>query len=456
VKADLVIRGGTLVIPGDGLVRGGVAIRDGKIRAIARDNFLPSAKRVIDAKGKFVLPGIIDPHVHLGLLGDMAGDCRSETRSALAGGVTMIGVFIRESGSHLKAFGPLTKTLEANSSIDIIPHFEITSESHAREISQCAKRLGVTSFKMFMSGIPIKGMSVPVDDGLLLESFRQIAKLGSDGIALVHAENPDIITRTRERIGRLKSDGDLADWADCHPNIVEEEAVHRSVYLAGKAGCRIYIVHVSTAEALRRLKEFRKERGTVFAETCSPYLTLTHRSEMGLLAKLIPPLRDDENRKSLWRGMEEDVIDTLGTDNILRTLAFKQAEAGLIGARGAATLLGTHLPVLLDEGVHRRKFPLERLVDKMTRQPARIFGLYPRKGAIAPGSDADLVIVDLHKRRVVRPASLHTQTDFSLYEGKTLRGWPVMTIQGGVVAVEDNEILVKPGRGRVLRRSIGT
>jgi dihydropyrimidinase len=177
---------------------------------------------------------------------------------------------------------------------------------------------------------------------------------------------------------------------------------------------------------------------------------------MGLLAKLIPPLRDDENRKSLWRGMEEDVIDTLGTDNILRTLAFKQAEAGLIGARGAATLLGTHLPVLLDEGVHRRKFPLERLVDKMTRQPARIFGLYPRKGAIAPGSDADLVIVDLHKRRVVRPASLHTQTDFSLYEGKTLRGWPVMTIQGGVVAVEDNEILVKPGRGRVLRRSIGT
>ena len=151
-------------------------------------------------------------------------------------------------------------------------------------------------------------------------------------------------------------------------------------------------------------------------------------------------------------GQVEDVVDSLGTDNIFRTRSYKQPEKGLIGARGAATFLGVHLPVMLDEGIHRRNLPLEKLIDKMTRQPARIFGLYPKKGTIAPGSDADLVVVDLEKVRTVRPSELHTEADFSLYEGKKVRGWPVMTIKGGVVAVENNEILVEPGMGKVLKR----
>ena len=456
MKADLVLKGGTLVIPGQGLVRAGVAIRAGTITAVAEETALPPAFRVIDAKGRFVLPGIIDPHAHFGLISDLGEDVRTETRSALAGGVTTIGAFIREPESHLKSFDRRTRIFESNSSADIFPHFEIVSEAQALEICECAKRFGVTSYKMFMSGIPIKGSSVPVDDGVLLESFRQIARLGASGIALVHAENPDIIIRVRARMGRLKPRGNLRDWADCHPNVVEEEAVLRSVYLAEKAGCPIYIVHVSTAEALDRLRTLRKDNPALFVETCSPYLTLTKHSKMGLLAKLIPPLRGREDLETLWRGMKEDVVDSLGTDNILRTRAYKQPEAGLIGAKGAATFLGVHLPVMLDEGVHRRKFPLERLVDKMTRHPARIFGLYPKKGTISPGSDADLVVVDLEKVRTVRPSELHTQADFSLYEGKKIRGWPVMTIKGGTVAVDNNEILIEPGCGKVLRRSLKT
>ncbi|MEE8110279.1 MAG: amidohydrolase family protein [bacterium] len=454
MKADLVLRGGTLVIPGQGLVRAGVAIHEGKISAVGREDLLPSATRVIDVEGRFVLPGIIDPHVHFGLMGDLGGDCRTETRSALAGGVTTVGAFIREPDSHLKSFDKVTRTLETNSSIDIFPHFEITSEAQALEIPECARRFGVTSFKMFMSGIPLKGASVPVDDGVLLEAFRQIAGLGPSGLALVHAENPDIIILTRARIGQRKPKGNLADWADCHPNLVEEEAVSRSVYLAGKAGCRIYIVHVSTAEALQRLRELRKRNKTLYAETCSPYLTLTKHSEMGLLAKLIPPLRDTEDREALWAGMDDDVIDSLGTDNILRTRAYKQIDQGLIGAKGAAAFLGVHLPVLLDEGCHRRRFPLDRLVDKMTRQPARIFGLFPKKGTIAPGTDADLVVVDLDKVKTVRTSELHTSSDFNLYEGKRIRGWPVMTIKGGAIAVQDGDVLIEPGCGKVLRRPL--
>lgn len=452
MKADLVLRGGTLVIPGQGLVRAGVAIQGGKIRAVAREDVLPSARRVLDVDGAFVLPGVIDPHVHFGLLGNLEEDCRAETRAALAGGVTTVGTFIREPDSHLKAFGGVSRAFEANSSIDIFPHFEIISEAQALEIPECARRFGVTSFKMFMSGI--KGAATPVDDGVLLEAFRQIASLGPAGLAVVHAENAPIIILTRARIGERRPEGNLADWADCHPNLVEEEAVLRSTYLAGKAGCRIYIVHVSTQEALRRLRELRKGRKDLFAETCTPYLTLTKHSKMGLLAKLIPPLRGEEDREALWGGMAEGVIDTLGTDNIQRNRAYKQVEAGLIGAKGAATFLEVHLPVLFEEAYHRRKFPLEKLVDKMTRQPARIFGLFPRKGTLAPGSDADLVVVDPDKERVVRASELHTLADFSLYEGKKVRGWPVVTIKGGVVAAEDGRILVEPGCGRVLRRPL--
>jgi dihydropyrimidinase len=453
LKADLVLKGGTLVIPGQGLVRAGVAVKGGKITSVAKESLLPPAKKKIDVEGAYVLPGIIDPHVHFGLTGDIAEDIRSETRSALAGGVTTVGSFIREPESHLSTFDDRTLLYETNSSIDVFPHFEIVSMEQALEIPDCAKRFGVTSFKMFMSGIPLKGASVPVDDGILFEAFRQIATLGPQGVALVHAENPDIIVHARARIGREKPNGNLADWADCHPSLVEEEAVIRSVYLAGKAGCRIYIVHVSSAEALNRLRELRKENPSIFVETCSPYLTLTKDSKMGLLAKLIPPLRGKEVQEALWRGMEENVIDSLGTDNILRTRAYKQAEAGLIGAKGAAAFLGVHLPVLLNEGVRRRRFPLERLIDKMTRQPARIFGLFPKKGTISPGADADLVVVDLEKTRTVRPSELHSQADFNLYEGKRIRGWPVMTIKAGLVAVKDNEILVEPGCGKMLRRA---
>jgi dihydropyrimidinase len=452
MKADLVLKGGTLVIPGQGLMRAGVVIQADKITAVVKDALLPRAQRVIDVRGRLVLPGIIDPHVHFGLISDLGDDVRTESRSALAGGVTTVGVFIREPESHLATFDQRTRIFESSSSIDIFPHFEIVSEAQVHEIPKCAKRFGVTSYKMFMSGIPIKGSSVPVGDDILLSAFRQIAALGPSGIALVHAENADIITRTRARIGQLKPKGNLVDWADCHPNVAEEEAVLRSVYLAEQAGCRIYIVHVSSAEALQRLRALRKENLALNVETCSPYLTLTKYSKDGLLAKLIPPLRGKEDLESLWLGVKEDVVDSLGTDNIFRTRSYKQPEKGLIGARGAATFLGVHLPVMLDEGIHRRNLPLEKLIDKMTRQPARIFGLYPKKGTIAPGSDADLVVVDLEKVRTVRPSELHTEADFSLYEGKKIRGWPVMTIKGGVVAVENNEILVEPGMGKVLKR----
>lgn len=452
MKADLVIRGGTLVIPGEGLVQAGVAIQGGRILALGREDLLPSARRVINAEGKFVLPGIIDPHVHFGLMGNLEEDCRAETRSALVGGVTTVGAFIREPDSHLKTFERVSKTLEAHSSVDIFPHFEVISEAQALEIPECAGRFGVTSFKMFMSGI--KGAATPVDDGVLLEAFRQIASLGPTGLALVHAENAAIITLSKARIGRLKPEGNLADWADCHPDLVEEEAVIRSIYLARAAGCRIYIVHVTTEEALKRLRQLRRDMKTLFAETCTPYLTLTKHSEMGLLAKLIPPLRDQKDADALWRGLAEDVIDTLGTDNILRTRAYKQVEKGLIEAKGAATFLGVHLPVLLHEGYHRRGLPLVKLIDKMTRQPARVFGLFPKKGAIAPGSDADLVIVDLDREKEVETSKLHSLSDFCLYEGKRLRGWPVMTVKGGVVAAEDGEVLIEPGCGRVMRRPV--
>jgi len=187
-------------------------------------------------------------------------------------------------------------------------------------------------------------------------------------------------------------------------------------------------------------------------ETTSPYLGLSSDDPNGFLLKMVPPIRTRANTEALWSGLLDGTIELIGTDNTSRTRATKQPEAGLHGARPGYAGLGTHLPAVLHFGHHVRGVPLETLVERMCRMPARVFGLYPRKGTIAIGSDADLVVLDVDLEREVRPAALAGMSDFSPFEGKRLRGWPAATIKGGRVVARDGRLVDDRPHGRYLPR----
>jgi dihydroorotase-like cyclic amidohydrolase len=453
--ADLVVKGGTLVIPGVGLVRAGVAAEGGKVSAIARDQDLPAARETVDARGLHVFPGFIDPHMHLGQVLSYDEETYTETRAALAGGITTVGCFQRNlDGSYADTIPAWDQAVEKHAATDLMHHLQLFTVQQRQEIPRYAREFGVTSFKVYMAGIP---KVVPsVDDGFILETMRAVASLGDRAILAIHCENQAMLLVAHEKVVQAKGEqhGTLADWSDTRPNYAEEEAVMRAAFLAGLTGVRLYIVHLSTAEAAGRLYEIRARNRRIIVETTSMYLSVNKYDPAGFLAKMVPPVRRPEDQEALWQAVRDDVIDTFGTDNTSRNLAAKKPEASWLKAMSGYPALATHVPLLFHEGYHRRGISLQAVAEKGSRNAAIAYGIYPQKGTIAVGSDADLTVMDLERERVVDPKSLHSFSDFNVHQGRTLKGWPVVTIKGGVVAVRENEIPLPPGRCKVLRRSL--
>ena len=448
-KFDLVVRHGTLVIPGMGRVNADVGVAGGRIAALG-DNLNGPAEEVVDARGKVVLPGLVDPHVHIGNQLSFEEEAHTETRATVLGGVTTIAIFLRRlDDSYLDHLPRFQKAIEERSFVDAAFHLQIFTEAQLADIPRCAEEHGVRSFKFYMSGIP--NIVPSIKDDFLYEGFRKVAALGPGAIACVHCENGCLIDHAREDLKRRKPEGTLADWEEAHPAEAEAVAIQTAAYLAGRAGAHLYVVHLSSAEGLEAVRASRRAGAKFTVETTSPYLGLTSDDSNGFLCKMIPPIRSPRNREALWDGLGDGSIQLIGTDNTSRTLASKQPEKGLHCSRPGLPVLGTHLPVLLHFGHHLRGVPLELLVEHACRKPAEIYGIYPRKGTIAVGSDADLVVVDLDAERVVDAAYLQGMSDFSPFQGKRLRGWPVATIKGGRVMARDGRIVGKPS-GRYLPR----
>lgn len=449
MRADLVVTNGRVVTPG-GVVDGGFAVRDGRFVAVGGE--LPDAETRIGAGGRLVLPGLVDPHVHLGGAFPYEQNCVTECVSAAVGGVTTLIQYRRSPTSFLETFEADLAIAQRQMALDTAFHFIISSLAQAEEIPEYARRWGVRSFKLYMGGYapgnPI-GL-VAVDDGVLYAAMERIRELGPFACCMVHAENQGLyllLTDREKHRGRT----DLRAYVDSRPPFVEVEAVVRGAYLAELQRCALYVVHTTTGGAIEAAVAAKRRGARVLIETCPHYLALTSDDERlasqgPAIGKVSPPLRDRAEQDRLWEGIASGHVDTIGTDHvpILKTGATVWEERP--GFAGLATML----PVLLTVGVLRERMSPVRLAELTSANPAKLFGLWPRKGAIAVGADADAVIVDLEREAAVGPDVTHTRYT-SAFEGMRLRGWPVLTMRRGEIVFDDGEVRLRPGTGEIMR-----
>ncbi len=445
-RYDLVVENGTVILPEAGRLAVNICIKDGRIAALTTES--ASAVSKVDAAGLYVLPGIVDPHTHLGLFAPLEEELETETRSALLGGVTTIGTFFNRPDSYLPLIELLEKQVPIRSRVDIFPHLTLREEAQLAELPHYCAR-GMNSFKVYMCGIP--GLFPHQEDGFIVRCMQKLAALPADPLLCVHAENASIVEYTEASMELLSMDT-LEAFAESHPNLSESEAVVRTAHLSKELGFRTYIVHTSCRESIEALRSARHDK--LFVETTSPYLSLDTGSDVGAYGKMLPPFRSPKDRQALWDGIREGIIDTIGTDNTTITSAEKQVAGGMAKAIAGYPALATHLVSVLNEGFFRQEIPLEKLVPLMTKNPAEIFGIYPQKGTLLPGSDADLVLVDMNVSRTADPARLMSRSDFSLFQGKTLRGWPCGTIKGGRVAAWDGRLTDDVPSGRILKHGM--
>src|SRR3990172_8213186 len=459
MNCDLIIHGGNVVTP-DGTSRADIAIANGKIQSIGQQSSMPTAAREIDATGRFVMAGIIDPHAHLGYM-DTLEAMETETRAAACGGVTCLGVYILAlKEGILKQFERFKSRFEEKSFIDGFWHLMVIDALTTSEIERCPKEIGLTSFKFNMG---YKGPHADLigitatDDGAVFKGFRMINKLGPPALAACHTENIDIhLMRRDELIAQGRKDFQV--WNESRPPFVEAECMRRAIYLAKSAGCPLYIPHITIAEGVDIIAEAQQEGQIVTGETCPQYLTHNNEEPAQILIDhpacgcVNPPLRDRASNRRLWEGIQQGIIKCVGSDLAPTTLEMKGDDIwnAPMGLGNISELL---LPIMLSEGVNKGRISLERLTEVCSYNPASVFGLLPDKGTLAVGADADIVIVDLEEERTVSVDSLRTMCDWSIYDGWTLKGWPTHTVLRGQVIMEDGEPLnLNPGQGKYVPR----
>lgn len=445
---DCVITNARIVTP-DGIISGGVVIVDDKIASVSLSSGLPRTDTVIDAQGQYLMPGAIDTHVHLGLILPFADDCRTETASAAAGGVTTVMTYLIDHGSYKSLINRARKVVSQHALVDVAFHAAVMNRQHLTELATYMQ-MGVRSFKLFMAYRGREGERLNItaaDDGLLYAAFETIQSLGA--IAMVHAENVEIFF---ELYDRFKNHHDLAAWTEARPAFCEAENIRRAAYLAELTGVTLHVVHLSSGAGVEAVKQARQSGVRIVGETCPQYLTLTCDGTNilnPLWAKITPPIRTQADNHKLWEGLRQGWIQTMGTDHASNLEKNKLGD-DIWQTRPGFPGLETYLPLMLSEGVNKGRITLEKLVEVCCYNNARAYGLYPRKGTITPGSDADLILIDLDLEREVAPDRLHSAADYTPWAGWKLKGWPTLTMVRGQIVMKGGEIVARPGTGKFL------
>ena len=404
---------------------------------------------MIEAAGRLVVPGGIDPHTHLHP--SFVDDLTSGSMAALAGGITTVGTFanVEKGEAPLAAVERMAGRVRAEAIADVILH--LASWPPSPELTAALPALaerGQPSVKVFLTR---------ADFGAHLPQFiAQLEAAERAGVVtLAHCEDGAMLAAAVRRLtaaGRTS----LRDYAASRPVIAEVAATAQMAALCEDTGAPVYVVHLSSARALEVCRTARARRAPLFVETRPMYLHLTLSRMEGPDAPLYvgqPPLRDQSDRDALWRGLADGSIDVLATDHAPWTRAQKlDPSLSIARVRPGVSDLQFMLPMYFSEGVGKRELPLSRFVETTSTNPARIFGLYPKKGAIRAGSDADVVLWDPGRAGVVSAEADLSKSDYSVYEGWAVTGWPVMTIRRGEVVYENGRVTGQSGSGRLISR----
>src|SRR5450631_709274 len=415
------------------------------------------ADKEIDASGMLIFPGGIDPHVHLEMpfMGIFSSDTHATgTRAALFGGTTTVIDFVLQKQGHSlhEALNEWNSRAGGTTFGDYSFHMAVTdfNERTKKEIKEMIEGEGITSFKTFMA---YKG-ALMIDDRQMIGLMEEVKKCG--GLINVHATNGDMIDYL---IGKHRAEGKLSPLYHylSQPEITEAEASERFVDMASYTGCPGYIVHLTCEGALNAVRNATKRNQKMFVETCIQYLlldaSLYEKDFEGAKWVMSPPLRQKKDQDTLWAGINQGLVQVVATDHC----PFKW-EQKLLGKNDFSKIPNGHpaienrMELLFSEGVVKEKITLNKYVEVTSTNAAKIFGMYPRKGTIAPGSDADIVIFDANEKHVLSAAKHHMNVDYSGYEGWKVTGKVKTVLLRGKVAIENNKCLVEKGYGKFIKR----
>ncbi|MEW6663857.1 MAG: dihydroorotase family protein [Thermodesulfobacteriota bacterium] len=448
---DVVLKNCKVVKP-TGIYETGIGIENERIVMLAPDSRLPESDEVIDAGGRYVLPGLVDSHMHFPWppADDFANRIESETKACLYGGCTTAVHMLRGSPDISEETASFINLFEQNAFVDAGLNAMILSREHVEQIRRLAES-GMRSFKFYLpyrvGTRAVKGLP-QLDDGILYLGFQEIGRLSRTGHkvhARVHCENPEIHSRIREMYrGRGHEPG---SWHEVRPSICETESMVKTIHLARATDCPVTIIHMSTKESVDLLADLKGNHPQISGETCPQYLVLNVKNTDRNLGKVNPPIREEADNRRLWEALDLGILDIVGTDHWPvhsdKKQDFWRGEVGL-------STVECWLAVLLSEGVNKGRISIKRLVEMCCYNPARIFGLAPRKGMIEVGADADLVLVDLGEERVVGDRPVYSDSDYNIFSGWRLKGWPVLTMLRGKVVMRNGKIICGPGRGRYI------
>jgi dihydropyrimidinase len=438
-----IIKGGKLVFS-EGVVEADLAIEQGVFASIGHNLKAGPSDLLIDASGKYVLPGLIDAHVHP----QYEDNFQDLSKTAAFGGLTTLihYVYVKEGMSVGGKVEEAIREARQQSHLDFALHVSLHDvESQLLKVQEAIDQ-GVTSFKMFM---PFSKRGMSVSDKLLIAVMDRIARQG--GLSMVHAEDSACEYLEEKFIAEGKTSPSF--YPQSRPNLFEADAVSRAIIFANMVNCPLYLVHLSAKESLDVVFKARLSGQHVFGETCPHYLTLTDEifDQVGSLAKCAPPIRKAADVEAMWSGIKNGIIDVVASDHSGQKME-KRRSANVFDAPFGISATETMFYLLHHEGVHKGRIDLPLLVRVLSENPAKIFGLYPKKGTMRVGSDADLLILDPAQSYIIEAKTLHGNSDFTLYEGWRCQGKPVLTMQRGNIVLRDGVLQTSPGNGKFLPR----
>jgi len=440
-RVDLVIRNARLLLE-SGLIRGGIGVTNDSISVIATDENLPDADTIIDAENMILMPGLIDAHAHIDDPTMQSHESFSSgSRAAAAGGVTtFIDMPLTNQVDSVKVVEEKIKDGESKSVVDFAINAGMMNSHNITTIPSLVEK-GISAFKAFTCEPYF------TNAGVITKCLSEVSEIG--GHLTVHCEDQGILDEFKKE---MEGDWDAPiSHALSRPNIAEQLAIHQNISIASQTGGHLHVAHVTTQEGINEV-ERGKLRGVMVTTEVCPHHLVFNRDEMNRLgpkSKMNPPLRSKQDRAALWSALLRGMIDITVSDHAPCPIEKKDAGSEDIreawsGVDGIQIILR----VLLSEGINKGRLSFSRLLRISSRNPARMFGLYPKKGVIQIGSDADFVLVKPTKEEKITADMMYSKCGWTLYEGMTMMGVPQMTFVRGVKVYEEGKILVKPGHGK--------